>query len=103
MIEMATLLEHLQDAGYDPQEPFGHDDDWYDLMASGIGTVRVCASREDTITVHFFDAHMNCEWTVTLSPGTPGPVVLAVLEAAEWQLAYRRGGPVTPAQAQVRR
>jgi hypothetical protein len=45
---------------------------------------------------------MVCEWQVTLSPGTPTPVILAAIEAAEWQLAAKRGGPVTPAQVQAR-
>ena len=37
-----SLLDHLQERGYEPQEPFGHDGDWYDLVASGTGTVRFC-------------------------------------------------------------
>lgn len=101
----ANLLDHLQEQGYDPQEPFGHDGDWYDLAVSGIGTVRACLSYPDEgyADVYAFDAGMACEWEVHLSPGTPDAVVIAILEAAEWQLAAKRGGPVTPAQAESTR
>jgi hypothetical protein len=105
MITMATLLEHLQEQGYDPQEPFGHTGDWYDLVASGIGSVRVCVYPDDggVVEVYFFDGGLICEWDAALSPGTPDAVVIATIEAAERQLADRRGGPVTPAQAEAAR
>lgn len=102
---ITSLLDHLQEQGYDPQEATDGDrwvygGEWFDLTASGIGTVRVCLYPRDghRAEVHYFDGGMICEWTVRLSPGTPDAVILATIEAAEWQLADRRGGPVTPAQ-----
>ena len=92
-----SLLDHLQERGYEPQEPFGHDGDWYDLVASGTGTVRFCEYPDDGYSARIvaFDASMACEWDVRTSPGTPAAVILAVLVAAEGELAARRGGPVT--------
>ena len=92
-----SLLDHLQERGYEPQEPFGHDGDWYDLVASGTGTVRFCEYPGGGYSARIvaFDASMACEWDVRTSPGTPAAVILAVLVAAEGELAARRGGPVT--------
>lgn len=96
-----NLLDHLQEQGYEPRDPYGHEGDWCDLVVSGTGTVRVGIYPHDghRVDVYAFDKRLNCEWQVNLSPGTPDAVVLAVIEAAEWWLADRRGGPVTPGQA----
>ena len=101
----ANLLDHLQEQGYDPQEPFGHTGDWYDLVVSGTGTVRACLSYPDEgyADVYAFDQYMTLVWDARLSPGAPDSAIVAVIEAAEWQLADRRGGPVTPAQAKTTR
>jgi len=95
-----SLLDHLQEQGYDP-EGLILGADIYDLTASGTGTVRLCLHPDDEYRaeVHFLDRYLVEEWSVSLSPGTPDAIILATLEAAEWQLAGRRGGPVTPAQA----
>lgn len=98
----ASLLEHLQEQGYEPQEGRTCDNgDCYDLIASGIGTVRAVTypDDEDSAAVHLFDRYMALEWSATFTPGTPDAAIIAVLQAAEWQLADKRGGPVTPAQA----
>jgi hypothetical protein len=93
-------MDHLQEQGYEPQDATDSGD-WYDLIVSGIGTVRVCVYPDDgyRVDIHTFDAYMICEWSATLSLGTPDAAVIAVIGAAESQLADRRGGPVTPAQA----
>jgi hypothetical protein len=97
----ANLLDHLQEAGYDPEDQPGGL--WFTLIVSGTGSVRVILYPDDgRAEVYMFDEFMACEWQVTLSPGTPTPVILAAIEAAEWQLAAKRGGPVTPAQVQAR-
>ena len=97
---MTSLLGHLQESGYEPQDSGPRaDGDWYDLTASGTGTIRACLS-EDGADVHAFDACMFCLWSARMSPGAPDAVIIAVLEAAERQLAAARpAGPVTPAQA----
>ena len=99
----ANLLDHLQEQGYEPL--ISTDGDWYDLVVSGTGSIRaVLHPRDgDRAEIIFFDAHRICEWTASLSPGTPDAAIIAVLEAAEWQLAAKRGGPVTPAQAESTR
>lgn len=99
------VMDHLQEQGYFPQEQFGHDGDWYDLTVPGAGTARVCLYPDDGYSARIvaFDASMACEWDVRSSPGTPDAVILAVLEAAEQELAARHGGPVTPAQARAAR
>ena len=95
-----SLLDHLQTQGYEL-----HDEPRRtliaDLAVSGIGTVRVVIHPNDgdRASVYLFDARMVCEWDAKFSPGTPDAVILATIEAAEWQLADKRGGPVTPAQA----
>lgn len=94
-----SLLDHLQEAGYEPADS---SDEWYDLIVSGIGSVRVVVS--EGVYVYAFDKHMVNEWQLHLSLGTPDAVICAVLQSAEDDLAAKRGGPVTPAQvaAQVR-
>jgi hypothetical protein len=93
----ANLLDHLQEAGYDPEGGL-----WFTLIVSGTGSVRVILYPDDgRAEVYMFDGFMVCEWQVTLSPGTPTPVILAAIEAAEDELAAKRGGPVTPAQART--
>lgn len=96
----ANLMDHLQEQGYEPQETASAEGEWFDLTVSGIGTVRVCLYPSDgyRADVYAFDAYMVSEWQASLSPGTPDAAILAVIEAAEWQLAAKRGGPVTPAQ-----
>lgn len=98
----ANLLDHLQEQGYFPQDEAvtSNVNEWFDLTASGTGTVRVCLYPGDggVIEVYFFDRHMACEWDSHFSPNTPDAVIIAALEAAERQLADRRGGPATPAQ-----
>jgi hypothetical protein len=98
-----NLIGHLQEQGYEPD--FNHVDgygrqDWYDLVVSGYGTVRAVISPDDgySAEVHTFDEGMCNEWSARFTPGTPDSAIIATLEAAEWQLADRRGGPVTPAQ-----
>ena len=96
----ANLMDHLQEQGYEPQDSV-EGSDWYDLIVSGTGTVRVCLYPDDgdRAEVYTFDGYMVCEWDAKFSPGTPDSAVIAVIEAAEWQLAAKRGGPVAPAQA----
>lgn len=99
----ASLLEHLQDQGYDPGDILGDfGADTYDLVVSGIGTVQVRVYPDDgrRVEIELFDGGMGSQWTARLSPGTPDAVIIATIEAAEWQLAFARGGPVTPAQAE---
>jgi hypothetical protein len=93
-----TLLDHLQEQGYEPQE----DGDWFDLIASGIGSIRV-GLDDGTVDIYAFDGYMACEWQVSLSAGTPESVIIRTVEAAEWWLAGKRHGPVTPAQAATAR
>ena len=92
----ASLLEHLQEQGYDPDP----DGAWFDLTVTGTGSVRVNLDgyQGDDVRVYGFDRYMACEWQVTFSDGTPNAVILAVITAAEDELAAKRGGPVTPAQ-----
>lgn len=96
----ANLLDHLQEQGYEPQDEAvtGNTREWFDLIASGIGSVRVALDDGD-VTVYFFDGYTMCDWKATLSNGTPIAVILATITAAEDELAAKRGGPVTPAQA----
>lgn len=98
----ANLLDHLQEQGYDPQDTTSAEGEWFDLTVSGTGTVRVCLYPDDGYSARIvaFDATMACEWDVRTSPGTPGAVIIAAVEAAELLLAAKRGGPVTPAQAE---
>jgi hypothetical protein len=93
------LLDHLQSQGYEPQDTEGRDL-WADLVVSGTGTLRVIVHPDDghSVDVYMFSAAMATEWGAHLSPGTPDLVILALIEAAEWQLAGKRGGPVTPKQ-----
>ena len=97
---MESLLDHLQEQGYYPQETTSREGEWYDLTASGIGTVRICIYPDDAYSARIvaFDATMACEWDVRTSPDTPDSVIIATLVAAERELAGRRGSPVTPAQ-----
>lgn len=99
----ANLMDHLQEQGYEPQDDAADGGDWYDLIVSGTGSVRVCLYPDDghRADVYTFDRYMACLWQANLSPGTPDAAILAVIEAAEWQLAAKRGGPVTPAQAKT--
>lgn len=104
----ANLLDHLQEQGYEPQESadyHGQIVDCYDLIASGTGSVRVCIYPDDggAAEVYAFDGYMAEEWHAKFCPNAPDAAVLAVIEAAEWQLADKRGGPVTPAQASTTR
>jgi hypothetical protein len=98
----ANLLDHLQEQGYDPQDEdvTSNSHEWFDLVASGIGMVRVEIDDTDVI-VYAFDGGMICEWQARLSSGAPAAVILAVIVAAEDELATKRGGPVTPAQMQA--
>lgn len=101
-----NLLDHLQEQGYEPQGQYAlHKGDFFDLTVSGTGTIRVVLYLNDgpRAEVCAFDKFMVCEWQVTLSPGTPDAVTLAAIEAAEQQLAAKRGGPVTPAQMEAAR
>ena len=82
---MTNLLDHLQEAGYEPR----YDGDWFDLTVPGVGTIRVRPDPDD-VNVYAFDERMACEWQVTLSPGTPGAVILTLIEAAEGELAAKR-------------
>ena len=98
MTTTANLLDHLQEQGYEPAD---FSDEWYDLIVSGIGSVRVIVS--DDIYIYAFDKHMANEWQLHLSPGTPDALIVAILQAAEDDLAAKRGGPVTPVQAESAR
>jgi hypothetical protein len=100
----ANLMDHLQEQGYEPQDDGTQCSDWYDLIISGIGSVRVVIWPGDgyRAEVYAFDGYMACEWDAKFSPGTPDAAIIGVIEAAEWQLAATRGGPVTPAQVQAR-
>jgi hypothetical protein len=107
MATAANLRDHLQGQGYDSPDCSATDgaaEDWHDLIVSGIGSIRVCVNPAySSVNVYVFDAYLNCEWRVSLSTGTPDAVIIATIEAAEWQLAAKRGGPVTPAQAEAAR
>jgi len=100
-----NLIGHLQEQGYEPNFDHGPDNfgrqDWYDLVVSGYGTVRavICPDDGYSAEVHAFDEGMCSEWSARFTPGTPDSAIIGVLKDAEWQLADRRGGPVTPAQA----
>jgi hypothetical protein len=102
---ITNLIDHLQEQGYEPdgEEHIPHSD-WYDLIVSGIGSVRVCIHPDDDYRtdVYLFDGHMGLEWKAVLS-GAPDAAIIATVEAAEWQLAAKRGGPVTPAQEEAAR
>lgn len=97
----ASLMDHLQEQGYMPQDDPRNDGEWYDLVISGTGTVRACIYPNDAYRadVHYFNRYMSGEWSASFTPGAPDAVIIAALQAAEWQLADKRGGPVTPAQA----
>jgi len=101
----ASLMNHLQEQGYEPDDDATDGGGWYDLIASGIGSVRVCLYPDDgyAADVYAFDGYMALMWDAKFSPGTPDAAILAVIEAAEWELADKRGGPVTPAQAKSAR
>lgn len=90
MTKLASLLDHLQSHGYAPD-----DDGWFELIASGVGSVRVISGDNGT-EVFVFDKFRACEWQAKFSQGTPEPAIVTTLLAAEGQLAYWRGGPVTP-------
>lgn len=94
------VMDHLQEQGYEPQDGGADGGGWYDLIVSGIGSVRVCLYPDDgyRADVYVFDGGMALEWDAKFSPGTPDAAIIGVVEAAEWQLAASRGGPVTPAQ-----
>jgi hypothetical protein len=95
-----TVLDHLQEQGYTPEDDSPGRSLWADLTASGTGTVHVIVEPEDawSVAVIFFDMFMACEWRAKFDPNVPDAVIIATIEAAEWQLADRRGGLVTPAQ-----
>jgi hypothetical protein len=97
-----NLMDHLQEQGYDPDVTGAVDQ--YDLIASGIGSVRVRMYPDDgySADVSAFDGYMSEEWEARFTPGTPDAVILAVILAAEDELATKRGGPVTPQQVQAR-
>jgi hypothetical protein len=93
------LLDHLMTAGYEPEEDgTAHGEDWYILTASGVGSIRVVRSESRT-EIHAFDRYMANRWSADLS-SAPASVIIATIEAAEWELAGLRGGPITPAQIQ---
>ena len=96
-----NLLDHLQEQGYEPQDTTSTEGEWFDLTVSGTGTVRVCLYPDDGYSARIIalDATMACEWDAKFDPNVPDAVILATVEAAEWHLAAKRGGPVTPAQA----
>jgi hypothetical protein len=97
----ANLMDHLQEQGYEPEIAGAVGQ--YDLIVSGIGSVRVCVYPDDgyRTDVYAFDGCQCTEWHARFSPGTPDAAIIAVVEEAEWRLAAKRGGVVTPAQAEV--
>ena len=102
----ASLMDHLQEQGYEPQDEatyHGQRVETYDLIVSGIGSVRVCAYPDDEYSAEVYVNDSANEWEARFTPGTPDAVIIAVIKAAEWQLAAKRGGPVTPAQAEPAR
>jgi hypothetical protein len=90
------LLDHLMTAGYEPEEDSAPGEDWYILTASGVGSIRVIRTEGRT-TIHAFTGHMANRWSAHLD-SAPASIVIATLEAAEWELAGLRGGPITSAQ-----
>jgi hypothetical protein len=100
---IASLIDHLREQGYDPDVSGAVDR--FDLVVSGIGSVRVRMYPDDgySADVSVLDATMAEEWQATFCPNTPDAAILGVIEAAEWQLAAKRGGPVTPAQEEIAR
>jgi hypothetical protein len=101
MTTAPSLLDHLMNAGYEPDDDAPGSTLWADLVVSGIGTVRCIIDGPDT-NVHAFDQFMVEDWSARFT-GAPDAAVIATLETAEWELAARRGGPVTPAQAATAR
>lgn len=92
MTEIIELFGHLREAGYDPS-----DDDWADLTASGVGSIRVQwggFGDPGTVSIYRFDRYMATEWKIDFG-NTPAPVIVAALEAAEAELAQQAGRPVT--------
>ncbi len=94
---MREILDHLMDAGYDPAE----DGDWADLVASGVGSIRVDWSEDGEIRVHRFDRYLATLWSSRFDRAMPAEIILAAIEAAEAELARDAGRPVTPAQVQA--
>jgi hypothetical protein len=94
---ITDLIDHLMDAGYEPDDSTTGQTMAADLIVSGIGSVR-CIRTCGEAEVHAFDQYMNCRWSARFA-SAPDTIVIGALEAAEWELAALRGGPVTPAQA----
>lgn len=91
-----SLLETLQGRGYEPQDDPRTPGESFDLIASGIGSVRVVIFPRDAgrVDIHKLNGYTCEEWTVRFCPNTPDAVIIATLDAAEAQLAAQRGGPV---------
>ena len=85
---MREILDHLMDAGYDPAE----DGDWADLVASGVGSIRVDWSEDGEIRVHRFDRYLATLWSSRFDRAMPAEIILAAIEAAEAELARDAGG-----------
>jgi hypothetical protein len=101
-----SLLDHLLAQGYQMDLQASRQASRVaklDLVVSGIGTVRVSAYPSGNRQVSLYDAGMGRLWTARFTGGTPDAVIIAAAEAAEWELAHKRGGPVTPAQEEAAR
>jgi hypothetical protein len=102
MPQEVYLIDHLREQGFEPQESsFNGNCDQFDLVVPGVGAVSVCLYMGYDFkrpVVHLFDANKFELWVVNLSAEVPDAVVIAVVDAAAWELSAMRGGPVTPAQ-----
>lgn len=91
MTDIAELFDHLREAGYEPSE-----DDYADLIASGVGTIRVAwggPGDPGTVIVYRFDRYMATAWEIRFA-STPAPVIAGALKAAEAELSQQAGRPV---------
>jgi len=80
------VLDVLRQRGYIPQDDPDESEAWYDLRQETAGsrhTVRAILHDEGEAHVLLFAGPYIAEWQAHFTPGTPGPVFLAVLDAAE--------------------
>ena len=83
MPDSMHLLEVLQNRGYQPHDNAAPGEGWFDRRypSSTLRVVLGLTSNETTIVL--FAAHMAQEWRARFDGGTPSPVILAALRAAE--------------------
>jgi hypothetical protein len=94
-LDMLEILDTLRERGYEPQDaPYA---DLFELIASGMGSVRVVAYRdsEPHLRVVALDKFVVHRWSLRIGPDTPLAVFLAVLDAAEAELSALAGRKIT--------